>query len=251
MIRRLFIVTLFPEYFDALKACGVVGAALRGERKVDGFEIEMHFINPRNFSTTNYKGVDDSPYGGGPGMVMRADILSAALIEGICKKHQCDLDELHVIYPCPRGKIWNDKLAREMGNTYFNIKEEKDLVFICGRYEGIDERFLEKYVHEFISIGDYILSGGEIAVFSILDSALRFSPGVLGNRKSHEQDSFSNNLIEHPQYTRPAEFEGIKVPAILSGGHHAKIQAYQKEESLRLTKEYRPDLLDQFNKGKK
>ncbi len=243
MIKKIWILTLFPEYFKPLLDCGIAGQALRGDRATQEFKLELHLINIRDFATSKYKSVDDSPYGGGPGMVMRADILRDALIKGVVEKQgYSSLEQLHVIYTSPRGRVWNNKVAREFGTGILS-SSEKDIVFICGRYEGIDERFLEKYVNEFFSIGDYVLTGGEIAVMAILDSAVRFVPGILGNKLSSETDSFEDGLIEYPQYTKPQEFEGLVVPEVLVNGHHKKIQEWQHNEKIRLTQKYRPDLL--------
>lgn len=243
MIRKIWILTLFPEYFKPLLDCGISGQALRGERS-DSLKLEVHFVNIRDFATTKYKSVDDSPYGGGPGMVMRADILKDALVKGVVEGgNYSSVEDLKIIYTSPRGKVWNNKLARNFGVEVLG-ENGRDVVFICGRYEGIDERFLEKFVDDFYSIGEYVLTGGEIAVMSILDSAIRFVPGILGNKLSCETDSFEDGLIEYPQYTRPREFEGMEVPQILLEGHHKKIQEWQQEEKVRMTKRYRPDLLN-------
>jgi tRNA (guanine37-N1)-methyltransferase len=147
-----------------------------------------------------------------------------------------------VIYTSPRGKVWNNKVAREFG-TEVLPDPDRDIVFICGRYEGVDERFLEKYVHEFYSLGDYVLTGGELAVMTMLDSAVRFVPGILGNKLSSEYDSFEDGFIEYPQYTKPQEFEGQGVPGILLSGHHKNIEKWHREEKERMTKKWRPDLL--------
>lgn len=244
MIKRIWILTLFPEFFEPLLSCGIAGQALRGERSSEEFKFEVNFINIRDYSTTKYRSVDDSPYGGGPGMVMRADILKDALMKGVVENQGYEsLEDLHVIYTSPRGRVWNNQLAREFGTQVLS-SSEKDVVFICGRYEGVDERFLEKYVNAFYSIGDFVLTGGEIAVMTILDSAIRFVPGILGNKLSSEADSFEDGLIEHPQYTKPQVFEGMEVPEVLLNGHHKKIQEWQKEEKIRLTRKHRPDLLD-------
>lgn len=241
ILRKIWILTLFPEYFKPLLECGISGAAFRGERS-DSLKFEMKFVNIRDFATTKYKSVDDSPFGGGPGMVMRADILRDALIKGVVEAGGYkDLNELTVIYTSPRGKVWSNKVAREFGTTTLS---QKDVVFICGRYEGIDERFLEKYVNEFYSIGDYVLTGGELAVMTMLDSAVRFVPGILGNKLSSEYDSFEDGLLEFPQYTKPQDFEGMPVPEILLSGHHKKIEEWQKEQKLKFTKRLRPDLLE-------
>lgn len=243
MIRKIFVLTLFPEYFKPLLECGIAGQALRGERASEEFKFEVHLVNIRDYSTTKYKSVDDTPYGGGPGMVMRADILRDALLKGVVESQgYSSLENLHVIYTSPRGKVWNNQLAREFGTQMLSA-QGKDVVFICGRYEGIDERFLDKYVNEYFSLGDYVLTGGEIAVMAILDSAVRFVPGILGNKLSSLHDSFEDGMIEYPQYTRPAEFEGMSVPEVLMGGHHQKIEEWQRAEKIKMTRKYRPDLL--------
>lgn len=240
--RRIWVLTLFPEYFKPLLECGISGSAFRGERS-DTLKFEMKFVNIRDYSTTKYKSVDDTPYGGGPGMVMRADILRDALLKGVVEAgNYKDVSELQVIYTSPRGKVWNNKVAREFGTTVL-AHPDKDIVFICGRYEGVDERFLEKYVTDYYSLGDFVLTGGELAVMTMLDSAVRFVPGILGNKLSSEYDSFEDGLIEYPQYTKPQEFEGMDVPEVLMSGHHKKIEEWQKEQKKLMTKKWRPDLI--------
>ncbi|MFP5385758.1 MAG: tRNA (guanosine(37)-N1)-methyltransferase TrmD [Bacteriovoracia bacterium] len=241
-VRKIWVLTLFPEYFRPLLECGISGSAFRGERSED-IKFEMKFVNIRDYSTTKYKSVDDTPYGGGPGMVMRADILRDALMKGVVEAGgHSDKSELHVIYTSPRGKVWNNKVAREFGTNV--LAGDKDIVFICGRYEGVDERFLEKYVDDYYSLGDFVLTGGELAVMTILDSAVRFVPGILGNKLSSEYDSFEDGLIEYPQYTKPSDFEGMSVPEILMSGHHKKIEEWQKAQKLQMTKKWRPDLIE-------
>jgi tRNA (guanine37-N1)-methyltransferase len=243
IVKKIWILTLFPEFFDPLLKCGIAGSALRGERSEENFKFEVHCINIRDYSTTKYKSVDDSPFGGGPGMVMRADILKDALLKGVIEAggYQSK-SELRVIYTSPRGIVWDNLVARNFGVNVLS-DPQKDIVFICGRYEGIDERFLEKYVDEYYSIGDFVLTGGELAVMVMLDSAVRFVPGILGNKLSSEADSFEDGMIEFPQYTKPRVFEGIEVPQVLMEGHHKKIEEWQKAEKLRLTQKHRPDLL--------
>jgi tRNA (guanine37-N1)-methyltransferase len=246
--KHIWILTLFPEFFEPLLKCGIAGQAFRGERSDENFSFEVHFINIRDYSKTKYKSVDDTPYGGGPGMVLRADILRDALVEGVMKQGgYTDLNQLHVIFPSPRGRVLTNKVARELAVGPLS-DPAKDVVFICGRYEGVDERFLEKYVQEYISLGDFVLTGGEIAVMSILDASVRFVPGILGNKLSSEADSFEDGLIEFPQYTKPREFEEMNVPDILLEGHHKKIGEWQLEEKIRMTKKYRPDLHEKYLK---
>jgi tRNA (guanine37-N1)-methyltransferase len=242
MNKKIWILTLFPEYFIPLLQCGIAGSAFRGERS-DSIKFEVKLVNIRDYSTTKYKSVDDSPFGGGPGMVMRADILRDALVKGVMEAGgYSSLEELHVIYTSPRGKVWNNKEARVFG-TQILSHPKKDLVFICGRYEGVDERFLEKYINDYYSIGDFVLTGGELAVMMMLDSAVRFVPGILGNKLSSEHDSFEDGLIEYPQYTKPQEFEGMSVPDVLLSGHHKNIEKWQLDQKKIMTKKWRPDLL--------
>jgi tRNA (guanine37-N1)-methyltransferase len=243
MIKRIWILTLFPEYFGPLLSCGIAGSALRGERSEGELKFEVRCVNIRDYSTTKYKSVDDSPFGGGPGMVMRADILKQALMKGVVEAGGYETRELlHVIYTSPRGKVWNNKVARDFGTRLLG-GGDKDLVFIAGRYEGIDERFLETYVNEFYSLGDFVLTGGELAIMTMLDSAIRFVDGILGNKLSSMEDSFEDGLLEYPQYTKPREFEGKDVPEVLLEGHHKKIQEWQKNQKILMTEKYRPDLL--------
>lgn len=241
-MKKIWIITLFPNYFDPLVNFGITGSALRGKR---GNKIDVLTVQLRNYTPKDYKGVDDSPYGGGAGMVMRADVLKEALMKGVVEAGgygENFKEKLHVIFPGPRGKTWDNKYCKNFAERFSNVNA-KDLVFICGRYEGIDERFLNLYVDEQISLGDYILTGGEIPTMAIIDSALRFFSGVLGNKESATQESFQQNLLEHPQYTRPKVFDGVDVPEILMSGHHEKIAKYQSDEALRITKIHRPDLL--------
>lgn len=246
MKRTVWVISLFPDYFKAFQNFGVVGQALSGERELGEYHFELKLLNLRDYSDNNYKGVDDTPYGGGAGMVMRADILEKALLEGIFTPCLKDAQDFHIIFPAPRGSIWNNQQAKDFCHS--KILGEKDLIFICGRYEGADERFLEKYVDQFISVGDYILSGGELAVMAILDSAMRFVPGVLGNNHSLDEESFESNLLEYPVYTKPRVFSEKEVPEVLLSGHHAHIETYKKSERKRMTQKYRPDLWAKYTK---
>lgn len=245
-MKKIWIITLFPNYFDSLINFGITGSALRGER---GSKIEIKTVQLRNYTPKDYKGVDDSPYGGGAGMVMRADVLKEALMTGIVTEGGYGDDwkeKLHVVFPGPRGKTWDNSYCKDFA-ARFSQEDSKDLVFICGRYEGIDERFLNLYVDEQISLGDFILTGGEIPTMAIIDSALRFFSGVLGNKESSLQESFQANMLEHPQYTKPKVFDGVEVPDVLVSGHHQNIEKYQRAESLRITQIHRPDLLKKEN----
>lgn len=248
---RIWVLTIFPEYFSPLFSYGVAASALRGER---GSQFELNLINLKDYSFHKYRNVDDSSFGGGPGMVMRADILKNALENGVMKPggYTDVKNELQIIYTSPRGKKWTNELARSYGQNFL-VDKKKDLLFICGRYEGIDERFCEQYVDDEICIGDFVLTGGELAVMMMIDSALRFVPGTLGNSDSAERESFEDCLLDYPHYTKPLDFEGTVVPEVLMSGHHANIEKYRLSERVRMTQTHRPDLYEQFLKkqGKK
>ena len=235
---KIWILSLFPEYFHPFLKYGISAQALSGKR---GKDFQVHLIQIRDYANDKYRSVDDSPYGGGPGMVMRADVLERALLKGVVKHYGDDFKKMaKVICPNPQGRLWNDAKARKFAAEFLN--GDGDLVFICGRYEGIDQRFIDLYVDEQISLGDFVLTGGELAAMAVLDSALRFVPTVLGNKESSKQDSFGDNCLEGPLYTRPSDFHGKKVPKILLSGHHQKIACYQREASRKITEELRPDL---------
>lgn len=241
-MKKIWILTLFPEYFKPLNEFGIASHALKGLR---GVEIELKTVQIRDHSPKDFKGVDDAPYGGGPGMVMRADVLENTLLEGVVKVGGYGEDfreKLFVVYTSPRGKVWDHQACVEFAKTAWGDNSSRDLVFLCGRYEGVDERFLEEYVDATYSLGDYVLTGGEIAVMAMIDSAIRFMPGVLGNKLSAVEESFADGLLEHPQYTRPNLFAGRAVPEVLLSGNHPKIESYRQKERVRLTKNQRPDL---------
>ncbi len=255
-MKKMWIITLLPEFFTPFLGLGVIGAALRGER---GKKVEVELVPLSEYSPKSFKGVDGAPFGGGGGMVMRADVLKNALLKGVVEAGGYGGDykkKLHVIYPGPKGKTWNNDVCKSLAKKLWSQESSsekaqamsKDMVFICGRYEGIDQRFIDLYIDQEISLGDYILTGGEIPTMAIIDSLLRFNPGVLGNKNGHEEESFQNDLLEHPQYTRPREFDGVEVPSVLLSGDHEKIRKYQKREKLRVTELYRPDLLEKMKK---
>lgn len=220
---KINILTLFPEMFD------IFNHSIIGKAKDKGI-IEISPINIRDFTLNKHKKVDDYPYGGGAGMVMTPQ----PLVESIrhCKKE----NKGKVIFLGPRGKTFNQKMAME-------LSKEEELIFICGHYEGIDER-VYKHIDLEISLGDFILTGGEMAAIPVIDSILRLKSGVLGKEESYEDESFSDGLLEYPQYTRPEEFEGEKVPEVLLSGHHENIRKWRRAKSLILTKERRKDLYD-------
>lgn len=238
---------MFENYFDTLLEYGVLASAFKNERGDGQGKFEIIPVSIPKYNSKGFKGVDDSPFGGGIGMIMRADVLKSALIEGVVKPGKYDeiklKKQLHIVCPAPRGKIWNHNEAVKFANEHLSFDCDKDIVFICGRYEGIDERFLEKYVDQYFSVGDYILTGGELAVMLILDSAMRFHPGVLGNKQSAIEESFASGMLEHPLYTRPREFEGEFVPEAFLSGDQKKIKAFKEESSLTMTRKYRPDLI--------
>ena len=216
------VLTLFPEMFEPIKQ-SIIGKAV--EREL----IDINLINIRDFSKDKHKKVDDTPYGGGAGMVMRADVVYDAY-------KSINSEDAKVIYLTPQGKVLNQKKVE-------NLSKEKHLILLCGHYEGIDQRVIDKIVDEEISIGDYVLTGGEIPAMVLIDSVSRYIDGVLSEGSTSEE-SFSHGILEYPQYTRPEIFEDMKVPEILLSGHHQNISKWRKEQALQNTKLKRPDLLN-------
>ena len=235
MSKRIHIITLFPDLFHSFFNYGIIARAVNEK----GFNVNL--VDLKNYSPRHYKGVDDAPYGGGPGRVLRADVLKKSLCQGVLEAYSKGREDIHVILPSPRGPVLSRDKANHIGETYF-VKPEKDLVFICGRYEGPDERFITNYVDEEISLGNFILLGGEVATMAILESAFRFVPGMLGNPLSAKNDSFENGLLEEPVYTRPSVFEGRPIPKVLLSGNHSLIKNYREKEKIRVTRTYRPDI---------
>ena len=217
------VLTLFPEMFESLDE------SIIGRAKEKGL-IEINLINIRDFSKDKHKKVDDTPYGGGAGMVIRPDVVYDAY-SSIKNK-----ETAKVIYLSPQGNVLNQEKVKELSRN-------QHLILLCGRYEGIDQRVLDEIVDEEISIGDYVLTGGELPAMVLIDSVSRYVEGVLNN-ESVKEESFSNNLLEYPQYTRPEEFRGRKVPEVLISGHHENIKKWRDEKSLEITKLKRPDLLN-------
>lgn len=246
MIRKIWVLTMFEEYFKPFLEYGVLGKVFSDLRSTV-VKYEFHVVSIPQFCKKGFKGVDSAPFGGGAGMVMRADVLKNALLDGVVKAGEYEenkiREQLHIVCPAPRGETWNQTKAMSFAENFLSEKSTKDIVFICGRYEGIDERFLENYVNQFISMGDFILTGGELAVMSILDSSMRFSSGVLGNKLSSVEESFFKDRLEYALYTRPKIFEGKEAPHALVSGHHKNIEKFKENSSLELTKKYRPDLL--------
>lgn len=216
------VLTLFPEMFETLKE-SIIGKAL--ERKI----IEINTINIRDFSKNKHKKVDDTPYGGGAGMVMMPDVVYDSYMS---IQHK---ENAKVIYLSPKGKVLNQQKVEE-------LSKQEHLILLCGHYEGIDQRVLDEIVDEEISIGDYVLTGGELPAMVLIDSVSRYVEGVL-NKESVSEESFTNGLLEYPQYTRPEVFLNKKVPEILLSGHHENIKKWRREQSLEITKQKRPDLL--------
>ena len=222
---RFGLVTIFPEMFDALIDFGVTGRAIR-----EGI-VELGFWNPRDYAQDRHRSVDDRPYGGGPGMVMSAPPLLAAIREA----KSAVGGQARVVYLSPQGQRLTQARAT-------SLSSEEALVLVAGRYEGIDERVIESAVDEEISIGDYVLSGGELPAMVLMDAVIRLLPGALGHGDSAAQDSFSDGLLDCPHYTRPEMFEGRSVPEVLMSGDHDKIRRWRLEQSRQRTSERRPDL---------
>jgi tRNA (guanine37-N1)-methyltransferase len=224
---RFDVITLFPEMVDAVVKCGVTGRGFQ-----NGL-LELANWNPRDFTTDKHRTVDDRPYGGGPGMVMKVEPLRAAIREA---KSASD-GSVKVIYLTPQGKQFDQAAAQEF------VKNER-LILVAGRYEGVDERLIETEIDEEWSLGDYVLSGGELATLVIIDAVARLVPGVLGDEQSAEQDSYMNGLLDCPHYTRPESLDEKVVPAVLLGGNHAEIERWRLKQSLGRTWLRRPDLLE-------
>ena len=223
-LSRIF--TLYPEYFPGYLNKGLFGKALSA--KIWNLET----VNIRDYTFDKHRTVDDTPYGGGNGMLIKADVLAKSLDENIKEKEK-------IIYLSPKGKLFNHQYAKKLSN-------EKSINFICGHFEGIDERIIKSRDIEEVSIGDFILSGGEVATFVVLDAILRFIPGVLGNENSTEEESFENGLLEYPQYTKPQIWEDKGVPEVLLSGDHAKIKDWRLSQSEDITRRQRPDLWEKY-----
>lgn len=223
---RFDCLTLFPELVENVVNSSITGRAIKNNL------IELNCINIRDFAQNKHNSVDDEPYGGGGGMIMQAEPIYLAyqsITEGLTYKPK-------VIYMSPQGKVFNQELA-------INLAKEKHLVFLCGHYEGVDERIIEEIVDMELSIGDYVLTGGEIPAVAVIDSVSRLIPGVLSSEDSYKNESHYSGLLEYPQYTRPLDFLGRKVPDVLLSGHHANISKWRREKSLERTLKKRPDML--------
>ncbi len=233
MTIQIDVLTIFPEYFTIPLQNSLLGKAIQ-----EGImKVKIH--NIRDFAKDKHKTVDDTPYGGGPGMVMKCEPIFDAIDD---LKGSNSLE--HIILLSPGGKILTQDKVKEMAQW-------KDFVLICGRYEGVDERIVENLITEEISIGDYVLSGGELPALVVIEAVSRMLPGVIGEWESVTNDSLYDGLLSYPQYTKPAEFRGMKVPEILLSGNHEKIRIWREEQSLSRTKKKRPDLLEKYLEKKK
>ncbi|MCC6386294.1 MAG: tRNA (guanosine(37)-N1)-methyltransferase TrmD [Dehalococcoidia bacterium] len=224
---RIDVLTLFPEAFAGPLDVSII------KRARDAGLLDLHYHQVRDFATDRHRSVDDYPFGGGQGMVMRVDVLDRALAEARAEAEEPGL----VVLLSPQGERLTDGLVRELAR-------EPRLILVCGRYEGVDERFIEHRVDREVSIGDYVLTGGELPAMVLIDAVTRHVPGALGDEASPEEESFADGLLEHPQYTRPAEYNGWGVPEILLSGHHANIEKWKKAQRLERTRARRPDLLE-------
>jgi tRNA (guanine37-N1)-methyltransferase len=225
MAFKATVLTLYPEMFP-----GFLGESLSG-RAMERGDWSLETVQIRDFATSKHRNVDDTPAGGGAGMVLRADILAAA-IDSVERRERPRL------LMSPRGLPLTQTRVRELAAG-------DGVIIVCGRFEGVDQRVIDSRALEEVSIGDYILSGGEPAALVLLDAIVRVLPGVMGNPDSGTHESFENGLLEHPQYTRPQVFEGIEIPGVLTSGNHAAIDKWRREEAIKLTSERRPDLLPQ------
>ena len=226
---KFYVLTLFPEMIETALNTSIIG------RAIDNGLIEIEAVNIRDYTLDKHNKVDDYPYGGGAGMVMQAQPIYDAY-QAICEKAG---HKVHCIYLTPQGQLFKHQSAKELA-----LKE--DICLLCGHYEGIDERVLEEIVDEYYSIGDYVLTGGELPSLVMIDAISRMVPGVLTNAESGEDESLENNLLEYPQYSRPETWNGRQVPPILLSGDHAKVDAWRKEQSILRTQERRPDLYAKY-----
>ena len=224
------VITLFPEMFRALTDWGITSRAAKQQR------YALRTWNPRDFTVDNYRTIDDRPYGGGPGMVMLAKPLEDAIDAAAAAQSDAGVGRPHVVLMSPQGAtLTHEKVMA--------LSQRPGLVLLCGRYEAIDQRLIDRRVDEEISLGDFVLSGGELPAMALIDAVVRHLPGVLGDVQSAVQDSFVNGLLDCPHYTRPEEYEGVRVPDVLLGGHHAEIEKWRRRQALANTARKRPDLI--------
>lgn len=230
-MKHFDVVTLFPGMFDALTLHGIT------QRARDRSFFQLVLWNPRDFSSNAYRSVDDRPYGGGPGMVMAAEPLAKALQAAKARQASCGITRMRTVYMSPQGRQLDQSKVEELGAM-------DGLVLLAGRYEGVDERLIESEIDEEISIGDYVLSGGELPAMALLDAIIRRIPGVVNDAESVVQESFVAGLLDCPHFTRPEAYRGVKVPSVLMSGNHAEISRWRLKQSLGRTWQRRPDLLD-------
>lgn len=223
------VISLFPEMFQAITAWGITARALQQER------FGLRIWNPRDFTSNNYRTIDDRPYGGGPGMVMLAKPLEAA-VNAAHQAQSQNGEKARVVMLSPQGRTLNHTRVQALSKL-------PALILLCGRYEGIDQRFVDLYVDEEISIGDFVLSGGELPAMALMDAVVRQLPGVLGDEQSAVQDSFVAGILDYPHYTRPEVYQDKRVPEVLLSGNHADIERWRREQALLVTAKKRPDLL--------
>jgi tRNA (guanine37-N1)-methyltransferase len=231
-VKRFDVVTIFPEMFDAVADHGITRRALDEKR------FELKTWDPRDFTQDNYRRVDDRPYGGGPGMVMLPGPLEACIGAAVSRQQEAGVGRPHVVLMSPQGERLGEELVKELAS-------KEGLVVIAGRYEGVDERLVERVVDREVSIGDYVTSGGELPAMVMIDCIVRRLPGSLNDAESAAQDSFSAGLLDWPHYTRPEEWKGGKVPDVLLSGNHAAIARWRRKQALGRTWRRRPDLLDE------
>jgi tRNA (guanine37-N1)-methyltransferase len=233
MSWQVTILTLFPVAFPSL-----LGTSLPGKALKEGIWV-LETLDIRSFARDKHASVDDTPYGGGAGMVMRPDVLDAAIKGAEAKFGKAS----RKIYLSPRGKVLNQALVHELA-------AEKSLLILCGRYEGVDQRVIDAEGLEEISLGDFVLAGGEVAAMALVEACVRLLPGVLGNKETLDEESFETGLLEYPHYTKPAEWQGMKVPEVLMSGHHEKVRVWRHEQAEKITAARRPDLFEQYEKKK-
>ena len=231
----LYFLTLFPEVFEP-----VLGSSLLGKAREKGL-VSFNLIQIRNFATDKHRTVDDTPYGGGEGMLMKVDVLHAAwsATQAEIAQQRGETAKVLTIFVSPQGQLFSQSMAHEF-RTY------TDLIFVCGHYEGVDERFIDLCVDREVSIGDYVLTGGELPAMVMADTIVRLIPGVVGNERSLTEDSLERGLLKYPQYTRPREFQGLQVPEVLLGGDHKMIARWREEQMRERTARKRPDLWDKL-----
>lgn len=230
------VITLFPEMFAAITESGITRRAFEQKK------CEVQFWNPRDFTTDRHRTVDDRPYGGGPGMVMLAKPLQMAIHAAKARQQNLAQTTPKVIYLSPQGKPLNHERVMQWS-------AQSGLVLLCGRYEAVDQRLLDQEIDEEISLGDFVLSGGELPAMALIDAVMRQLPGVLHDDASAVEDSFVNGLLDCPHYTRPEEFDGQQVPTVLMGGNHAEIAKWRRQQSLQVSWHKRPDLIEQARKA--